>query len=30
VILSGGLDDGTAALWAIKELGGTAIAQDPV
>ncbi|HEY8560015.1 MAG TPA: chemotaxis protein CheB [Pyrinomonadaceae bacterium] len=29
VILSGGLDDGTAGLWTIKEFGGTAIIQDP-
>lgn len=29
VILTGSLDDGSDGLWAIKQLGGTAIVQDP-
>lgn len=30
VILSGGLDDGAAGLWTIKENGGIAVIQNPL
>lgn len=29
IILSGGLDDGSSGLRTVKQLGGTAIIQDP-
>ena len=30
IILTGYMDDGTAGLWTVKQLGGTSIVQDPV
>lgn len=30
IILTGGLDDGSAGLWAVKNHGGFTIVQDPV
>lgn len=29
IVLTGNLDDGTAGLWTIQKLGGTAVVQDP-